>query len=68
MESPSRDDIRTLLKSFGIKADEVIIAHMARNPGEKPLMLKLILKDITDYGNAAPAESLHLEIDGEIRR
>ena len=68
MESSSRDDIRSLLKSFGIKADEVIIAHMARNPGDKPLKLKLILKDITDYAGTPPADSLHLEIDGEIRR
>jgi hypothetical protein len=68
MGDSSRDEIRTLLKSFGIKADEVIISHLARNPGEKPLKLKLILKDITDYGDASPADSLHLEIDGEIRR
>lgn len=68
MEGSSRDDIRALLKSFGIKADEVIIAHMARNPGDKPLKLKLIMKDISDYGGSPPAETLHLEIDGEIRR
>ena len=68
MESPSRDDIRALLKSFGIKADEVIISHLARNPGEKPLSIKLILKDNTDYGDAQPDGPLHLEIEGEIRR
>ena len=68
MEGSSRDDIRALLKSFGIKADEVIIAHLARNPGVKPLKLKLILEDITEYGDASPADSLHLEIDGKIRR
>lgn len=68
MESTSRDDIRGLLKSFGIKADEAIIAHLARNPGDKPLSLKLILEDTTDYGDAAPTESLHLEIEGDIRR
>jgi hypothetical protein len=68
MESTSRDDIRQLLKTFGIKADEVIITHLARNPGERPLKLKLILEDLTDYGDAAPTDSLHLEVEGKIRR
>jgi hypothetical protein len=68
MGNTSRDDIRNLLKSFGLRADEAIIAHLARNPGEKPLKLRLILEDITEYGDAAPSESLHFEIDGEIRR
>ena len=68
MESTSRDDIRSLLKSFGIKADEVIIAHLARNPGDGPLKVKLILEDVTDYGGGAPAEKLHLEVEGEIQR
>jgi len=68
MNDTSRDDSRTLLKSFGIKADEVIIAHLARNPGDKPLRLKLTLEDITDYGDAKPKDALHLEVEGEIRR
>lgn len=68
MNDASRDDSRKLLKTFGIKADEVIIAHLARHPGDKPLRLKLILEDITDYGAAKPADVLQLEIEGEIRR
>jgi hypothetical protein len=68
MEGTSRDDIRQLLKSFGIQADEAIIAHLARNPGDKALRLKLILEDLTDYGDASPKEKLHLEIEGEIKR
>ena len=44
-------------------------AHaIARNPGAKPLRLKLILEDHTDYGDAKPEEALHLEVEGEIRR
>ena len=68
MNDTSRDDSRRLLKSFGIKADEVIIAHLARNPGDKPLRLRLILEDITDYGGAKPTDRLHLETEGEVRR
>lgn len=68
MEGSSRDDIRRLLKTFGVQADEAIIAHLARNPGDKPLRLKLILDDLTDYGGALPTESLHLEVEGEIQR
>ncbi|MHC4944829.1 MAG: hypothetical protein ACYTG7_17580 [Planctomycetota bacterium] len=68
MAESSRDDIRQLLKSFGVKADEAIIAHLARNPGDKPLKIKLILEDTTDYGGASPSESLNLEVEGEIRR
>lgn len=68
MESKSRDDIRGILKSFGIKADELIIAHLARNPGDAPLRVKLILEDCTSYADAKPAEALHLEMEGEIRR
>jgi hypothetical protein len=67
-DSTSRDDIRKLLKTFGIKADEAVIAHLALNPGEQPLRLRLILEDITDYGEEPPAEPLHLEIEGQIGR
>ena len=68
MDDTSRDDSRKLLKTFGIKADEVIIAHLARNPGDKPLRIKLVLEDVTNYGDAKPADALHMEIEGEIRR
>ena len=68
MESMSRDDIRKLLKTFGIKADELIVTHLARSARAEPLQVALILEDRTDYGGAPPAERLHLEIEGEIRR
>lgn len=68
MEGNGREDIRSLLKTFGIKADEVVIAHLARNPGGIPLQIRLILEDQTDYADHAPETPLHLEIEGEIRR
>ena len=68
MEENSRDNIRRLLKAFGIKADEIVIAHLARNPGDMPLHIRLILEDRTDYGDNPPEIPLHLEVDGEIKR
>jgi len=68
MDGNGRDDIRNLLKTFGIKADEIVIAHLARNPGDMPLQIRLSLEDRTDYGDHPPETPLHLEIEGEIRR
>ena len=68
MEEASRNDIRRLLKTFGIQADEAITAHLARHPGEGPLRIRLVLEDLTDYGDSPLAALLHLEVEGEIRR
>ena len=67
MEESSRDDIRRLLKTFGVKADEVVIAHLARTRPGRPLRVALVLEDRTDYGASPPGERLHLEMEGEIR-
>jgi len=67
MESTSRDDIRRLLKVFGVKADELVVAHLARTSHPPVLRLALILEDRTDYGPTPPADRLHLEIEGDIR-
>jgi hypothetical protein len=68
MESASRDDIRKLLKAFGVKADELIVRHLARTDRPGVLRLALILEDRTDYGADLPAERLHLELEGDVRR
>ena len=67
MEETSRDDMRRLLKAFGVKADELVIAHLARTRASRPLHIALILEDRTDYGASPPEEKLHLELDGEVR-
>jgi hypothetical protein len=67
MEESSRHDIRRLLKTFGIQADEAVIAHLARNPGVGPLRLRLVLEDLTDYAASPPAEALHVELEGQVR-
>ena len=67
-QETSRDDIRRLLKTFGIQADEAIVAHLARTPGDQPLHVRLTLQDLTDYGDQSPDEPLHFEIEGDVRR
>ena len=68
MDDNSRKDIRALLKTFGVKADEAIVGHLAKNPNVNQLSLKVTLEDMTDYGSDAPSESLSFEIDGQINR
>ena len=62
----SREQIRRLLKTFGIEADEAMIAHLARLPGKKAIRIRLVLDDLTDYGSNPPEIPLHLEIEGVI--
>jgi hypothetical protein len=68
MEGSSRDDIRKVLKSFGIQADEALVAHLARLPDGDPLKIRLVLEDRTDYGGDPPEVSLGFEMEGVIRR
>ncbi len=66
MEEQNRMDIRRLLKRFGVKADELIIAHMARYPDAVPLTLRVTLTDVTDYGDAPPDTPLYLEVEDTV--
>lgn len=66
MEDTIRRDIRRLLKTFGVKADETITAHLGRNPGVDKLRVRVILQDLTDYGDVTPEGKLELDIEEEI--
>ena len=68
MEETSRNDIRRLLKTFGVKADEMILRHLIENPNAPALKLKLIVQDLTDYGDHPPIQPLRFEVEGEVRR
>ena len=68
MVGSSRDDIRSLLKEFGVRADEAIVTYLARNPNLELLQLRLTLEDLTDYGDLSPAHPLSLTVEGEISR
>lgn len=68
MEDDSRKDIRALLKTFGVKADEAIVGHLAKNPDVNHIKLKVTLEDVTDYATTTPSGTLGLVIEGDINR
>jgi hypothetical protein len=68
MNDETRDDIRRLLKNFGIQADDAIQAYLDRLPGGiESIHLRITLEDLTDYGDDPPAGNLYLEIEGTVR-
>ncbi len=66
MDDNSRRDIRKLLRTFGVKADEALTAHLEGNPDVDALRVRVTLEDLTDYGDSAPEETLELVIEEEI--
>jgi len=68
MDGSTRDDIRSLLKEFGVRADEAMVMHLARNPDIENLLVRLTLEDLTEYGEASPVPPLSLTVEGEIAR
>jgi hypothetical protein len=67
VEETSRNDVRRLLKTFGVGADEAVIRHLARSRHPGPFRLRLVLEDQTDYAEPS-AERLRFEVEGEVRR
>ena len=68
MSDATREDIRRLLKNFGIQADDAIQAYLDRLPGGIPsIHLRITLEDLTEYGDEPPVGKLHLEIEGSVR-
>ena len=68
MDDTSRKDIRRILKTFGIGADEVLVAHLARNPDLAGIRVRITLEDITEYGDSGQPQPLHFVVEDEIRR
>ena len=56
-----KKNIRGLLKTFGVMADEAIVGHIAKNPNVNSLNFKVTLEDITEYEDSN-IEKLSLEI------
>jgi len=68
MEEFRREDIRHLLKTFGIQADQAITDYLESQPGLRPLTLRVILEEVTDYDDSPPLQRLRVEIEGQVRR
>jgi hypothetical protein len=67
MNGSARDDIRRLLKEFGLKADEALVAHLTRHPDVDSIDIRLTLEDLTDYGASPPDIPLQLKVEGTIK-
>ena len=65
MPSDAHEEIRRLLKEFGLTADEAITAYLIEEKPSKPLHLRITLEDRTEY-ETPPGRALHLEIDGQV--
>ncbi|HZD11011.1 MAG TPA: hypothetical protein VE553_06690 [Candidatus Binatia bacterium] len=66
MEETTRRDIRRLLKTFGVQADEALSAYLAQNPHVERLRVRVTLEDLTDYGSSVPEGTLELVVEDEI--
>jgi hypothetical protein len=65
MRSATHDDIRRLLKEFGLTADETVSAFIIENRPAHPLRLRVVLEDLTEY-ETAPQYPLRVEVEGEV--
>jgi hypothetical protein len=65
MRSEAHDEIRRLLKEFGVTADETVSAYLIENKPSQALRLRIVLEDLTQYVSPPP-EKLHLEVEGEV--
>jgi hypothetical protein len=68
MEDNSRKGIRRLLKTFGIQADEAMVAYLARHPELDSLKVRITLEDRSEHGDKQPADKLRLVIEDRIER
>lgn len=68
MDDNARNDIRKLLKTFGVQADQAIMAQLEKISNDQSLRVRFILEDLTEYAESTQADPLHLEVEGEIRR
>ncbi|HEY3345893.1 MAG TPA: hypothetical protein VGJ97_13245 [Anaerolineaceae bacterium] len=62
--SASEKDTRKLLKTFGVRVDQAIQAHLQTHPDLDRLHVRLTLEDLS----GTDGQPLHLEIEGEIQR
>ncbi len=68
MDDQSRKDIRRILKTFGIRADETLVGHFARNPELSVIQVRITLEDLTKYPESLEIEPVSLIIEDVIQR
>lgn len=63
----TQDDVRKLLRAFGIQADAAIQARAREAKGVRALRLRIVVEDLTDYGSGqAPQPPRLIEVEGEV--
>ena len=67
-QSLSRDDIKRLLKTFGVQTEQKLLEFLEQHPEAGPLSLRIVIEDRTDYGEFQPTDKFKLSVDGNIRR
>lgn len=65
MPSTAHDDIRRLLKEFGLTADETVTTYLIETKPAQSLHLRIVLEDLTRY-ESPPAHPLRVEVAGEV--
>lgn len=63
--SNAHDDIRKLLKEFGLTADETVSAYFIEEKPSRTLRLRIVLEDVTAY-ETAPSRPLRVEVEGDV--
>ena len=63
MKSSTHDDIRKLLKEFGLTADETVSAYIIENKPTQPLRLRIVLEAVTEGAVVSP---LRVEVEGTV--
>ena len=65
MPSDAHEDIRKLLKEFGLTADETVTAYLIEEKPSYPLCLRIVLEDLTEYATP-PSRQLRVTVEGEV--
>ena len=64
----TNDDIRRLLRTFGMQADEAMQAQAKNAEGAVVLRFRLVVEDVTDYGGTKMETPPRIfETEGEVR-
>jgi len=61
------NDIRRLLKTFGVQADTAIMEHLQEHPELQSLHLRILLEDLTEY-HSKHVTPLNFTVEGKVHR